>query len=149
MACVGLGGLSAPPLQVFKRARRVLVVSAPSAEDPSFRRQDRWLARDAAGLRERDMVVIEIVADAIASPREPRLHANAVRGAIGLDASRFGVALIGKDGSEAFRASRPVTATALFAIIDAMPRRRGIELRGHRWSAPIGRAAVSCLRHSG
>jgi hypothetical protein len=132
LVCLGLGGLSAPPLQVFKGMRRVLVVYAPSAEDPSLRRQDRWLARDAAGLRERDVVVIEIVADAIASPREPHLDAGAVRGAVGLDASRFGVALIGKDGSEAFRASRAVTAKSLFAVIDAMPmRRREIELRGH------------------
>ena len=130
LICVALAAFSAAPLESLRGTHRVLVVSTPSAKDPSFRRQDQWLARAGAGLRERDVAVIRIVADAIGSPHQPRLEAAAVRAAAGLDASRFGVVLIGKDGSEALRASRPLTAQSLFAIIDAMPmRRREIELR--------------------
>jgi hypothetical protein len=124
MLCVVLAGFSATPLEGFRGRRRVLVVSAPSRVDQAFRRQNQWLERAAAGLRERDVVVIRILGNTVGAPDDGRLDAEDVRRATHLDASRFGVALIGKDGSEVFRQSETVTARSLFAVIDAMPMRR-------------------------
>ncbi len=121
---VALAGFAATPLEGFRGRHRVLVVSAPSEADQAFRRQNRWLERDGAGLRERDVVVIRMAGSTVDAPHDVNLDAKGVRGATGLDAARFGVALIGKDGLEVFQQSEPVTAQSLFAIIDAMPMRR-------------------------
>jgi hypothetical protein len=42
----------------------------------------------------------------------------------GLTPSTFAVVLVGKDGTEKFRSTQPVSAPALFALIDQMPMRR-------------------------
>ena len=81
--------------------RRVLVVSAPSLTDNSFRAQAALLLPAWSGLIERDFVI------------QTRL-----------DAKTFSVVLIGKDGGEKLRRTTPLTTEELFALVDAMPMRR-------------------------
>ena len=96
--------------------RRVLLVSAPRADDPLFRQQRATFADMADGARERDLVLVEAVGDTPA--------AASLRRRFDLDPAAFAVVLIGKDGGAKLRGTSPLGATHLFATIDAMPMRR-------------------------
>lgn len=120
---VGLSALSASADQLteLRWKARVLVLSAPSASQPDLVEQRRLLAEDAAGLAERDIRVIELVAEKDARRREQ----------LGLRPDRFTVLLLGKDGGEKMRQDRPVTLNELYGLIDAMPmRQREMRKRG-------------------
>jgi hypothetical protein len=117
-------GWAATPLPTFQGKSRVLVVSARSTNDPALVRQNEWLQAAEPGLRDRDVVVVRIVGSAVDGPGDLKLDARRLREALGLDVAKFGVALVGKDGSEALRQSEPITMPSLFGAIDAMPMRR-------------------------
>lgn len=122
-ALLAAASLSATPATVgeLRWQKRVLLVSAPGTGDPMLHEQrrilDRW--RDAA--RDRDLVVVEIVADRVTGAADA---AAALRGRYRLPGTGFGVALIGKDGTTKLRAARPIPAAMLAETIDAMPMRR-------------------------
>ncbi len=82
--------------------RVVLVCGAPSLEG---QRQLKLLRADVAALEEREVLIVE------------------------RDGKRFEVRLIGKDGGEKARWTRPVPPTEIWKKIDAMPMRRE-EMRG-------------------
>ncbi len=128
LVCFALASTSASwaatPLAPFVGRWRVLVVSSASTTDLALARQTRWLAAAAAGLRDRDVVVIRIVANAVDAPPKLNLDSHTLRDVLGLKADRFGLALIGKDGHEVFDRRAPITMRSLFAAIDAMPMRR-------------------------
>ncbi len=50
--------------------------------------------------------------------------AAGLRDASGIEAGRFAVVLVGKDGGEKARWSGPVSEREVFARVDAMPMRR-------------------------
>jgi hypothetical protein len=112
------------PLAALNGTYRVFIVSAPSSADPDLARQDRWLRGAQAGLRERDVMVIRLVGHAVDAPVPLKLDVDDLRRALGLRPSEFGVALVGKDGAEAFRRRQPATMPVLFGAIDAMPMRQ-------------------------
>lgn len=87
--------------------RRILVIAAPSRENPSYQQQAGELLAEWAGLIERDFVV------------QTQFGAKA-----------FSVTLIGKDGGEKLRRESVLTTRELFAIVDAMPIRRAEIERG-------------------
>ncbi len=89
-----------PDLREHIWRHRVLLLEAPSPEDADHRRQSAWLEAAAAGVRERDLVILT------------------------RPAAAFRVRLIGKDGGVKFERSVPVGVPELFALIDAMPMRR-------------------------
>lgn len=115
---------AARPLADFIGTSRVLVVSSPSATDPALERQNQWLRDGATGMTDRDLVVIRIVGNTVDAPYALKLDSRTLRENVGLKADRFGVALIGKDGSVALKRPAPITMPSLFAVIDAMPMRR-------------------------
>jgi hypothetical protein len=117
-------GRTATPLADLEGRSRGLVVSAPSVTDPALTKQNRWLEAARAGLRERDVVVIRLVGNTVDAEPDLKLDARSLRETLHLSAARFGVALVGKDGSVAFQRSSPITMTSLFGAIDAMPMRR-------------------------
>ncbi len=81
---------------------------------------------------DRDLVVIRIVGTAVDAPQNVKRDSQALREAVGLRADRFGVALIGKDGSKALSRTKPITTLSLFEAIDAMPMRRQEMKQRHR-----------------
>lgn len=81
--------------------QRILRITAPSAENETYRAQAALLLPAWSGLLERDFVI--------------ECH---------FEAKAFAVTLIGKDGGEKLRRSTPLTPAELFAIVDAMPMRR-------------------------
>lgn len=53
-------------LSAMRWEKRVLLVSAPDANDPSLNEQRRIIARWQAGAEERDMAIVEVVGDHVA-----------------------------------------------------------------------------------
>ena len=128
---VGAAAATPSPLMRYIDHSRVIVVAAPGPSDEALRRQDTILRQAQPSLRQRDLVVVR----ALGSGGE----ADALRRAVRLEAGRFGVALVGKDGGVKLRSTRPITAEALFAIIDAMPMRRQEMRRKPDRSRPASR----------
>jgi hypothetical protein len=93
--------------------RWVVVVGAPG--DPRVMRQTATLNRDAAALRERDVIVEHITPDAARRDR-PELGLS--------PRAAFEVLLVGKDGGVKLRREAPVAVSEIAALIDAMPMRR-------------------------
>ena len=104
----------------MKWERRVLVVSAPTAEDPGLTEQRRILAGWKTNAAARDLTIVEIVGDTVRGASDP---AAALHRKYHVPTS-FTAILIGKDGGEKLRSAKPFPATALEATIDAMPMRK-------------------------
>ncbi|TCP91990.1 uncharacterized protein DUF4174 [Sphingomonas sp. PP-CE-1A-559] len=109
-----------PTIAQMKWERRVLIVSAPTAEDPALTEQRSILAAWKSSAAARDLTVVEIVGDTVRGAGDP---AAALRRKYRLPAS-FTAILIGKDGGEKLRSAKPFPAAALEATIDAMPMRK-------------------------
>lgn len=105
---------------------RPLVVFADSPDEPKLAEQRRAVRMQCEGLAERDMVVIEIVGDAVKVDGEPRaadVAALKKHYDIPPDAT-FALRLIGKDTGIKLRRAEPVTMDEIFGLIDSMPMRR-------------------------
>ncbi len=89
-----------PDLSAHRWQHRVLVVDTPSPDAAEYRRQRSALEAAAAGLKERDLIVVT------------------------QSAPTFRVRLVGKDGGVKLDQAEPVEVPAIFALIDAMPMRR-------------------------
>lgn len=101
--------------------KRVLLVAAPSANDPGVIGQRRALAGWDKGARERDLAIVTVVGDRVTGATD---GAAALRARHRLPRDRFVAILIGKDGGEKMRADTPIPADTLAETIDAMPMRR-------------------------
>lgn len=112
---------SVPSVAEMKWQRRVLVVVAPGATDPARAAQRNALRGWRRGAAERDVQVVEVIGDRVNGARDT---AAVLRARLRLPRDRFGVVLIGKDGTVALRSSEPVLVEALQGRIDAMPMRR-------------------------
>jgi len=88
--------------------KRVLLISAPDLNHPSYREQAATLLPEWGGLIERDFEI------------QTRFGAES-----------FSVILIGKDGGEKLRRHTPLSTAELFAVVDAMPMRRA-EMRSRQ-----------------
>jgi hypothetical protein len=102
-----------PDLDGFKWKNRVLVVLAPSENDPQWKEQRAIDAAAVAGFSERDLVEVA------ESGAEGPLHRR-----FGIKVSDFQVLLIGKDGHCAQQWAKPVGSEVLYSLIDRMPMRR-------------------------
>ncbi len=111
---------ASPSVAQMKWERRVLIVSAPAADDPALAEQRRVLAAWKSSAAARDLTVVEIVGNTVRGAGDP---AAALRRKYRLPAT-FTAILIGKDGGEKLRSAKPFPAAALEATIDAMPMRK-------------------------
>ncbi len=111
---------ASPSIAQMKWDRRVLIVSAPTAEDPGLAEQRRILVGWATRAAARDLTVVEIIGDTVRGAGDP---AATLRRRYHLPAT-FAAVLIGKDGGEKLRSAKPFPAAALEATIDAMPMRK-------------------------
>jgi len=121
-----MGQLEAAPLDHLRGQNRVIVMFAGAPDEAALARQQRLLSDAAAGLLERDLVVISaskaaVVVDGI--ERED-LDAARLRQAYEVPRQGFQLILIGKDGGVKRRSAEPVAVDDLFALIDSMPMRR-------------------------
>jgi hypothetical protein len=110
-----------PSLAALHWDKRVLLVSAPNEKDPLLHDQRRVIRRWQAGAQDRDLVVVEIVGDAVSGAADA---ASRLRRSFGLPTAQFAVVLIGKDGGTKLRQKEPISSAILEKTIDAMPMRR-------------------------
>ena len=79
------------------------------------------------GFAERDLLRADLFEDGAGSFEGSAVPAGEVastRGRFGLEAGRFTVLLVGKDGTLKYRFDEPVWPAELYDLIDAMPMRR-------------------------
>ncbi len=110
----------------YRGRYRPVAISAPSADSEELQRQRSLFASAGEGMRERDIVLIEAVGQRITTLVGPDCDCSAkdLRAQYGIDAARFSVVLVGKDGGVKLRAEEAVPAEELFALIDSMPMRQ-------------------------
>jgi hypothetical protein len=121
-------------LDAHRWEHRLLFVFAPSASDADLREQRAAFREQAAGFRDRDLLLLTLTGDGKkgAFQAEPGGDARPLTTAavrrlydrFRVDASEFRIVLVGKDGTEKRRDPAPVTARSLFDTIDAMPMRQ-------------------------
>ena len=104
------------PLSAYRWTSRVLVISAPSADDPRLQAQRNVLTSSRDGVADRDLVSVEAIG------RDPR--ASDLRRRLRLPEDAFRAVLVGKDGGAKLVSDEPILRPTLFSTIDAMPMRR-------------------------
>ena len=105
---------------------RPLLLFAAAPDDPSLLAQLTRLKDAAAGLKQRDVLVIAIP-NKNPSPTEVSLSAEdaqAARRLFHVAPEDFTAILLGKDGGEKYRSRKPISFEKLKAMIDAMPMRQ-------------------------
>lgn len=99
--------------------KRQLLIFADGITNKDLILQQRWLKADPDGLKERDIEVRYYYADKDkAKFKQKKIKAD------------FTVILVGKDGSDKLRETKPLTLTKLYSTIDAMPMRQS-EMKRH------------------
>ncbi|SIT90551.1 protein of unknown function [Pontibacter indicus] len=106
-------------LEAYKWEKRLLLLFAPTMNDAELGRQKELVRRSQSGIAERQLEVLELVPGGnAATMREDLLRK------FGVEAERYTLLLIGKDGQEKFRTQKAVPLEEVFKIIDQMPMRR-------------------------
>jgi NADH dehydrogenase [ubiquinone] 1 alpha subcomplex assembly factor 1 len=111
---------------------RVLVVSAPTADDASLEEQQIEMALTPEEFADRDMLLVTLLDNAVSTAGVRELtteEAAAIRTTLGLRPGSFALRLIGKDGSVKLANETAVSMTEIYALIDGMPMRQ-TEKRG-------------------
>lgn len=107
---------NAGPLASYQWKNRPLLVFAPARDHPDFREQVRRVNADRAGVRDRDMVLVEAVGTGG--------DASALRTRFRVKRDAFAVILVGKDGTGKRRWTEPAAMAEVFRLIDGMPMRQ-------------------------
>jgi hypothetical protein len=131
--CVSVSPARAAGLEKFTWDNRLLLVFAPTVEDPLLQSQQRLLAPRKDGVDERHMRIIEIAASntvTVNGQRDSDLDASRLRRSYAVPTDAFAVILVGKDGGEKGRWTEPVSLDDVFDMIDAMPMRQEEMLMG-------------------
>ena len=139
---IPMAAASQQPLATLRDNHRVLLVFAPSDQDPRYVQQMKMLDHHGAEIKERDLVLISVV-----TQTGPRITSQTLREMRGPELSdqeqvlarhrfqvapeAFAVVLLGKDGGEKLRAVAPVSIDRLNQTIDAMPMRKD-EMRAQK-----------------
>lgn len=121
-------------LESLRNQARPLLIFAPTTTDARLEIQLRTLQEHAAQASDRQLVPIGLVyrnpspTAAQLSPEEETV----VRRRFNVDPTAFVVILIGKDGGEKLRSSKPFSMQQLNGTIDAMPMRQEEMRQGER-----------------
>lgn len=102
----------------YRWEKRVVLIHAPSEDNPDYRKQYSLFHGHGDALMDRDIAFVTFLGDRTSDLQEEWSHA------FHLNSDDYTVVLIGKDGLEKMRWSAPVTTEELFKIIDAMPMRQ-------------------------
>ncbi|MCW0000626.1 DUF4174 domain-containing protein [Pararhizobium sp. YC-54] len=115
------GGMS---LADFEWRYRVLVIF-PDKEHADAARQADMLLAQADGLRERDIIVLEVGRQDVKALFGPQYDLNcyAIRYDLDVTDGFFALILVGKDGAVKFRSGEVVTPGTIFDLIDQLPVR--------------------------
>ncbi|KQS83545.1 hypothetical protein ASG68_26890 [Rhizobium sp. Leaf453] len=116
------GGMS---LADFEWRYRVLIIFPDDAHVEATR-QASMLLSEAEGLRDRDIIVLEVGRNEVKALFGPEYDLNcyAIRSDLDVTNGFFALKLVGKDGTVKFSSDEVVSASEIFALIDQMPMRR-------------------------
>lgn len=107
-------------------SNRRLLVFAPSSNHEACSQQRDLLEGHSAASEDRDLLAESFFEDGSGK-------SAAARRQFEVDDGTFAAVLVGKDGGEKFRSTKPVLPENLFDLIDAMPmRRREVRARDPR-----------------
>ncbi len=114
-------------LERYTWQSRVLLVFTPNRDHPGFIAQQKFLDASAAGLKDRDLVVLQLLPGhsvTIDGKPSPAISADSFYRDFSIDPASFKVLLIGKDGTLKLTRTSAVNAKTLFDLIDSMPMRQ-------------------------
>jgi hypothetical protein len=114
-------------LDSYQWKNRLLLIFAPSENSAAYQQQRQLLQGQQAGLNERDLLIFELLAQGTSHVNGQNIDAEEVakiRDYFKVSAKDFRVVLVGKDGTAKQYDKSPVSPTAIFTTIDAMPMRR-------------------------
>lgn len=119
--------LSSFNLSSQKWKNRVLLVFAPSSNNPAYQQQMQKFQGHKSAFVERDLILVEVLTDGNNSASSQQIDPSSaarLRDRLQVGAQDFRVILVGKDGGVKRRQTTPVQAKAIFEQIDAMPMRQ-------------------------
>jgi hypothetical protein len=125
---------SVTDLSDYRWRHRLLLIFAPSTTDATFIALDKRLALSATGIEDRNMIIFRIFENSpsrVSDKRLPPVDDEALRRRFGIEAGRFTVVLVGKDGGVKMVAHRDADLQSIFNLIDSMPMRQQ-EMRDKR-----------------
>ena len=114
-------------LERYTWQSRVLLVFTPNRDHPGFIAQQKILDASAAELRDRDLVVLQLLpGHSITIDGKPSsaISADSIYRDFSIDPASFKVLLIGKDGTLKLTRTSAVNSKELFDLIDSMPMRQ-------------------------
>lgn len=121
-------------LDSYKWNSRLLLVFAPEENSPAYQRQMQLIEGQKAGFDDRDLVVVELLAQGTSRANGQSIDAPTaakVRERFNVGSQEFGIILVGKDGTAKRRDNTPVEPKVIFKEIDSMPMRQQ-EMRSRR-----------------
>lgn len=121
-------------LNSYQWKNRLLLIFAPSKDNPGYQRQMQLFEGTVADFKDRDLISIELMANGISRAETQTLNeaeAASLRSKFNVAPEEFQVILIGKDGTAKRRDKQPVAPEVIFNQIDEMPMRRQ-EMRDSR-----------------
>lgn len=116
-------------LKAMRDCFRPVLVFAPSAKDVSFKAQQALLEQYADDMMDRNLLYVPVLAQGkqFPSPLDAPYvvlsssELNAIRARFRVAPEEFTVVLVGRDGGEKFRGTKPISVLKLDALVDAMP----------------------------
>jgi hypothetical protein len=119
-------------LKAMRDCYRPVLVFADSAKNPSFLAQQKLLEQYADDMMDRNLLYVPVLvrsAGFVAPLDAPyvlvgKAEMDAIRSRFKVAGQDFSVLLVGKDGGEKFRATKPISVLKLDALVDAMPMGR-------------------------
>lgn len=103
------------PLEKYRYKNRLLLIFAPSPQDPRYLEQRLLLRGSEAAIDERELLVHDFFGDEVSA---------AVWKLFKIASGTFAVVLVGKDGGEKARFMEPVNSVDLYTLINQMPMRQ-------------------------
>jgi len=119
-------------LAAMRNCYRPLLVFSPSATDERLKKQGEILDADADDMMDRFVLFVPVMPStkAYSTPFDTPYvllspqQMQAIRARFHVPVESFLVLLLGEDGGEALRSTRPVDSARLNALIDTMPSRK-------------------------
>jgi hypothetical protein len=116
----------------YQWENRLLLIFAPSAEEPDYRALLEQIRAQESGIRERDVIVFQVLARGESRKGEASITkgaGDALRDRFNVKPNQFTVILVGKDGGEKLRRTSALDLRDVFGLIDSMPMRQE-EMKG-------------------
>jgi len=124
---VGSAAAAAIDLKQYQWQHRLLLLFAPSVEDPAYQALGRELQEQARGVQDRDLMVFQVLEQGpslVAGQEISSAAAQALRQRFAVRSGTCTVVLVGKDGGVKLQRTGQVALADIFALIDSMPMRQ-------------------------